>query len=476
MKRIISALTAFLIMGAFTFIASANTPSEDNEWIYGVWSDGTAVIGSGAPAVSKHGGNVEIPVEIDGYTVTEIGARCFTEEAGLFTVFIPYTVISVGDYAFERCYGLSRVTMENGAEVIGNYAFSECYGLNNLVLSDKIVSIGDGAFKNCCALTEIYVPYGIDYIGKEAFSGCSALSEIILPDTLTELGDNAFEFCKPSFMIYYAGTVEQWNEIKKDESDFDDIAVTFMQTELPDYQPYNESNGFLYKIKSDNTVSLIEYTGAENNVAIPVEIEGYPVSVIADGCFENRYDIISVEIPDTVSEIGDNAFRCCRYLETVSFGEGISLIGNEAFYGCECIKSITLPQTLSYIGKGAFQSCTGLTEIVIPKSVETIENYAFNSCRKLETVYYGGDEREWRSGHIGNGNSAIKNARFVYNYDPATYKPAGPHIAIFLCCIAAVIPLVVVMALLLRRKKCCTGCGYEIEDNSKFCGGCGREL
>ena len=552
MKKIISALTALFITGMSVVTASAEALSENNEWLYSLYPDDTAGITSGAPAVLKYGGNVVVPAEIEGHTVIEIGDRSFTGETGLFTVTIPETVVAVGDYAFENCYGLNRVdfcydfnSASGGTRYIREGAFSNCFGLQEVYLSADIAAIGDYAFANCSALSAMLIPYGTESIGKEAFSGCPALATVVLPVTLKELGDDVFEGCPPHMMIYYEGTVDEWRQIKKDESEFDNIAVTFALSELPDYEPYEESNGFFYKIKSDKTVSLTEYAGTEKNVVIPSEIEGYPVSVIADNCFETRNDIISVEIPDTVREIGEKAFWYCRSLEMITLNEGLEIIGENAFKNCEKLESITLPSTVREIGDNAFEDCTELKEIIIPDSVETIGNRAFGDCvslekialgkgirkmgeycfanceeitnaeipdgitvveaslfhnckkldyvvipdsvevirgnaffgcYKLERTLYKGSETEWKDIDIGINNRRLKDSIIIYNYDPATYKPAGPEVAIILCCIAALVPVVVAVIFIIRRKRVCPDCGKKIEDNSKFCGGCGREL
>ncbi len=444
MKRTFAALTGALLLSACTVTACAEEFSESMEWMYTVNTDGqTATITIGSMAVSQNSGKVEIPMEIDGYTVTGIGPKSFSQETGLFTVFIPYTVMSVGDYAFQDCYGLNTVTMENGAQFIGNYAFSNCYGLYNAVLSDELVSIGDGAFENCTALTEIYIPDGVTEIGDRAFEKCTALQTVFIPESVTVLGDDVFEGCTSMLTVYYEGSGVEWDKIEKDENDFWNIPVIFasgeadyttepteeIPVELPDYEPYAEYNGFTYKIRSDDTVVINGYhDSVYDMVVIPSEIEGRPVIRIGNGFSPDQAEAIVV--PEGVKEIGEQAFSW-------SFA---------------------------------------LREIYLPKSLEIIEENAFSFCFALETVYYSGSEEEWNRIEFGDGNEQLKNKHIIFNYKEGEYEKAASVTAIILCSVCVLILAAVIIIVATRKKPVCPECGAQLDDDSKFCGACGIEL
>lgn len=78
----------------------------------------------------------------------------------------------------------------------------------------KVKGIGPGAFKNCVSVESIDIPDGIEYIDFEAFSGCINLSSISIPQSVREIG-YAFEGCQNLTSIFYAGTKDEWEEIKK---------------------------------------------------------------------------------------------------------------------------------------------------------------------------------------------------------------------------------------------------------------------
>ncbi|MBE6332602.1 MAG: leucine-rich repeat domain-containing protein [Bacteroidales bacterium] len=50
------------------------------------------------------------------------------------------------------------------------------------------------------------------------------------------------------------------------------------------------------------------------------------------------------------------------------------------------MKSIEIPNSVTSIGRNAFSGCKGLTSIEIPSSVTSIELYAFDGCTGLKKV------------------------------------------------------------------------------------------
>ena len=111
----------------------------------------------------------------------------------------------------------------------------------------------------------------------------------------------------------------------------------------------------------------------------------------------------SIEIPDSVTEIGEWAFRDCSVLQEAYIADSVTSIGNSTFsgctklekvhipntrqnivysmfYNCTSLKEINLPETLIAIRSSAFYNCDALSEMVLPKSVQVIESNAFYDC------------------------------------------------------------------------------------------------
>ena len=90
-----------------------------------------------------------------------------------------------------------------------------------------------------------------------------------------------------------------------------------------------------------------------------------------------------------VRAVGNRAFSDLG-IRTLDIPEPVVCIGDEAFAGCEDLKELKLPKTLKYIGHGAFKGCKSLEEVEIPAGVLTIDDGAFADCENLKKVTMNG--------------------------------------------------------------------------------------
>lgn len=77
-------------------------------------------------------------------------------------------------------------------------------------------------------------------------------------------------------------------------------------------------------------------------------------------------------IPDTVTEIGEEAFFGCDELEEVVIPASVRKIGKEAFRCCSNMTKIVIPDSVIEIGSGAFDECNSLGEIHLPASLRKL--------------------------------------------------------------------------------------------------------
>jgi hypothetical protein len=93
-----------------------------------------------------------------------------------------------------------------------------------------------------------------------------------------------------------------------------------------------------------------------------------------------------VTIPNSVTSIGDYAFRNCTGLTSIEIPNSVTTVGNYAFQGCSNLTSVEIPNSVINIGFSAFRDCSSLTSIEIPKSVTSIGQDAFEYCTGLTSV------------------------------------------------------------------------------------------
>lgn len=270
---------------------------------------------------------LDIPDELGGCPVTSIGSEAFAESANLARVTIPDSVTDIGERAFADCKGLGDVTIGSGVTSIGRYMFS-----------------------GCTKLTSVTIPYSVTRICEGAFA-----------DTLLDV-------------VYYGGMTADWKAITI-ESGSDRLAGATIHYTCGDYS---------YTI-ADDEAEITDYTGSGGDVDIPAVLDGCTVTGIGKGAFQSKM-LTTVTIPDSVTDIAENAFISNYVLTEVKFPSGLKSIGGSAFNGCQRLEEITLPTGLESIGDFAFNGCRSLTSITLPNSVTSLGLDVFYGCYALQSA------------------------------------------------------------------------------------------
>ena len=146
------------------------------------------------------------------------------------------------------------------------------------------------------------------------------------------------------------------------------------------------TNGIYYEVSADGTYAeVIAYLGTAKKVNIASTYNDVPVTSIYDNVFKNTA-ITTVIIPDSITSIGNWAFKNCSSLTEIVIPDSVTSIGNFAFEGCSSLKSVVIGDGVTWICIGAFEGCSSLTSVVIPDSVTSIDDDAFNGCSSLTSV------------------------------------------------------------------------------------------
>ena len=312
------------------------------------------------------------------YSVTSIGNNAFEDCNGLTSVTIPNSVTSIGEAAFEWCDCLNNIEIPNSVTSIGKSAFAYCRGLTSINIPNYVTSINSYLFTGCSGLICVTIPDYVTSIGYSAFNGCTSLTDIIIPNSVTAIKTYAFKGCKSLTSITIPESV---NTIE--------------------YQAFNGCSSL--DTLNYNAVSCADFnTQVDNlpfyNLNISTINIGERVRYIPARFAYSLTKLTSISISNSVSNIGENAFKGCGNVASITVESGnlkydsrndcnaiIETANNTLLYGCN---NTIIPNSVTSIGNSAFVNCEGMKSITIPFSVTSIGDYAFQGCSALDTLYY----------------------------------------------------------------------------------------
>ena len=107
------------------------------------------------------------------------------------------------------------------------------------------------------------------------------------------------------------------------------------------------------------------------------------VTEIGNSAFENCKSLEKINIPDSVNKIGTRAFANCKALIEVNISRSVTEIGNSAFVGCSSLINLTIPNKVTKIAEGLFGKCKSLANVIIPNGVTEIGDKSFAGCESL---------------------------------------------------------------------------------------------
>ncbi|MDR1931333.1 MAG: leucine-rich repeat domain-containing protein [Spirochaetales bacterium] len=151
--------------------------------------------------------------------------------------------------------------------------------------------------------------------------------------------------------------------------------------------------------KAGDGIVITKYTGENEILIIPSEIEGYPVVQVGVNWVVSGWPYVVI-IPDGVQTIGHLAFAKTR-VKRVVLPDSVTSIGALAFANCTSLTDINIPANIKTIGAGAFQYCFNLFNVAIPESVTAIQ---YGSKYVVEELPHSVDY-DWR----GHENDAFGN-------------------------------------------------------------------
>ena len=369
--------------------------------------------------------NQEVAVLYDDGTATYPNDGDLYENDGVYSNYLDLSGNQVGDYSYYAQYTVNGKTYTSDTVTVRVYRqFTEQELADMQKITDTL---------NALINSEEYAALSVEKKVK-------ALSDRI--NSLAEVDETLGYALVDADSIRYNNVTYQF-EFK----DYIGLNYVYYAYTIPNTDA-TDNSAFTYVNHGDS----IEITGFDNSVSdvvIPSEIEGLPVTAISVGAFYLS-TITSIEVPDSVTSIGEMAFLGCTSLKSVKLSTGVAKIDKNAFGSCSALQEIQvakdnpnfsslngvlyskkqdtlviypaaktdaayiIPSNVTSVAMYAFSENPYLETLKIPNSLIKVGDSAFYNCKNLRAVSYNGTEEEWNQITIGLLNEKLTGATIQY--------------------------------------------------------------
>lgn len=369
--------------------------------------------------------NQEVAMLYDDGTATYPNDGDLYENDGVYSNYLDLSGNQVGDYSYYAQYTVNGKTYTSDTVTVRVYRqFTEQELADMQKITDTL---------NALINSEEYAALSVEKKVK-------ALSDRI--NSLAEVDETLGYALVDADSIRYNNVTYQF-EFK----DYIGLNYVYYAYTIPNTDA-TDSSAFTY-VNHGDSIEITGFNNSVSDVVIPSEIEGLPVTAISVGAFYLS-TITSIEIPNTVTSIGEMAFLGCTSLKSVKFSTGVAKIDKNAFGSCSALREVqvakdnpnfssldgvlyskaqdtlviypaaktdaayTIPGGVTSVAMYAFSENPYLETIAIPNSLIKVGDSAFFNCKNLRSVSYNGTEEEWNQITIGLLNEKLTGANIQY--------------------------------------------------------------
>ena len=142
------------------------------------------------------------------------------------------------------------------------------------------------------------------------------------------------------------------------------------------YRTYSPSKGFHEEQKIYNYIFSKENRTEQVPAGFGYKRYDCYRNNLARAFFKNE-SLVTVKLPESMTEVGEDIFADCKTLRGVKLPEGVAHIEGAAFQGCNILEKLNFPAKLTSVGDNAFRSCLSLELDNLPNSLLYVGREAF---------------------------------------------------------------------------------------------------
>lgn len=279
--------------------------------------------------------------------------------------------------------------------------------VRTLTLPRTLRHINDYGLSDYRAITDLEIPANVERMGNYIVNNCPQLQRIKVnaevPPTLgsldnnryyDEYGNSTYHYLRiviPRESFHAYRLVNAWNTdynvlIGGDEG----ITVSTGKIAAGDLgHVVVEEAGYLQEVNkliiegelnSDDWSKIKQMTNLTE-----LDLSKALIDEIPSEAFNGRWAIDKVVLPPTLKKIGSYAFQGTA-LTSVNIPDNVETIENNAFGRVKRLQEVHLPDNLTALGGSAFEYCRNLRAVKIPSKIKVITWYAFRDCSSLQSV------------------------------------------------------------------------------------------
>lgn len=279
--------------------------------------------------------------------------------------------------------------------------------VRTLTLPRTLRHINDYGLSDYRAITDLEIPANVERMGNNIVNNCPQLQRIKVnaevPPTLwsldnnryyDEYGNSTYHYLRiviPRESFHAYRLVNAWNTdynvlIGGDEG----ITVNTGKIAAGDLgHVVVEEAGYLQEVNKliiEGELNADDWSkiGQMTNLT-ELDLSKALIDEIPSNAFNGRWAIDKVVLPPTLKKIGSYAFQNTS-LTSVNIPDNVETIENDAFGRVKRLQEVHLPDNLTALGGSAFEYCRNLRAVKIPSKIKVITWYAFRDCSSLQSV------------------------------------------------------------------------------------------